>query len=175
MATKPWRFINSMDALQLGRLIDMHAAALILFARQWCSAPEDVVQEAFLKLMAQSKPPDPVLPWLFRVVRNGAISAARTERRRRLREREVAARSAPWFLADPTLELDAALLHQALAALPAEEREVIVAHVWGGLTFEEVGGLAGCSTSMAYRRYSAGLETLRARLGEVPCPTNRPT
>src|SRR5262249_31975289 len=121
------------------------------------------------------KAPDPVLPWLFRVVRNGAISASRTERRRRLREREVAARSAPWFLPDATLEVDAALLHPALVALPAEERGVIVADVWGGLTFEQVGDLTGCSTSMAYRRYSAGLETLRARLGEVPCPTKRAT
>jgi len=164
-----------MDSIQLGRLIDNHAASLILFARQWCSAPEDIVQEAFLKLMAQPKPPEPVLPWLFRVVRNSAISAARAERRRRLRERDVAARSAPWFLADPAQELDAAVLHQALAALPADQREVIVAHVWGGLTFEQVSALAGCSTSMAYRRYTAGLETLRGRLGEVPCPTKRTT
>jgi RNA polymerase sigma-70 factor (ECF subfamily) len=168
-------FYRQMNAIELGRLIDSYAAALILFARQWCGTSEDVVQDAFLKFMAQPQPPDPVGPWLFRVVRNGALSAARAERRRAAREREVAARAAPWFLADPARDLDAAALHQALAALPAEQREVIVAHVWGGLTFEQVGALVGCSTSMAYRRYSAGLETLRARLGEVPCPTNRPT
>ncbi len=63
-----------MDATTFGRLIDRYAAALILYARQWCSAPEDVVQEAFLSLMARVGVPDPVAPWLFRVVRNRAIS-----------------------------------------------------------------------------------------------------
>jgi len=133
------------------------------------------VQEAFLKLMGQPRLPEQVLPWLFRVVRNRAISAARAERRRRRREQDVAARSAPWFSTDPAQGLDADALHQALAALPADQREVIVAHIWGGLTFEQIAALAACSTSMAYRRYSAGVAALRARLGEVPCPTNRPT
>ena len=164
-----------MDAIHLGQLIDRHAAALILFARQWCSAPEDVVQDAFIKLMQQSTLPDPVLPWLFLVVRNGAISVARAESRRRRRELAVAAHSRAWFIADPAQTLDAALLHEALAGLPADQREVIVAHIWGGLTFEQIGNLASCSTSMAYRRYTTGVETLRARLGEVPCPKNRPT
>jgi RNA polymerase sigma-70 factor (ECF subfamily) len=164
-----------MDARQFGQLIDWHAAALVLYARQWCRAPEDVVQEAFLKLMAQPAVPEAVAPWLFRVVRNLAISAARAERRRRQREHDIAARTAPWFVSDPGQQLDAAALHEALAALPAEQREIIVAHLWGGLTFEQAGTLAGCSTSMAYRRYIAGVEALRARLGGVPCPTSRPT
>ena len=61
-------------------------------------------------------------------------------------------------------------LRAALEALPPEQREVIVAHLWGGLTFEQVGVLAGCSTSMAYRRYTAGVETLRARWEESHVP-----
>src|SRR5437667_425569 len=36
-----------MNAGQLADLIDGHAAALVLFARQWCAAPEDVVRDAF--------------------------------------------------------------------------------------------------------------------------------
>src|SRR5438094_2173188 len=43
----------------LGRLIDEYAAALVLYARQWCGTPEDVVQDAFLKLMALPAKPDP--------------------------------------------------------------------------------------------------------------------
>jgi DNA-directed RNA polymerase specialized sigma24 family protein len=34
------------------------------------------VQEAFLKLVEQRSQPDRPLAWLYRVVRNGAISAA---------------------------------------------------------------------------------------------------
>jgi RNA polymerase sigma-70 factor (ECF subfamily) len=158
-----------MDATTFGALIDRHAAALVLYARQWCAAPEDVVQDAFLALMARSSVPDPVAPWLFRVVRNRAISMARADRRRRRREQDAASRRQPWFRPDPGGELDAAALRDALAELCAEQREVIVAHLWGGLTFEQVGTVAGCSTSMAYRRYIAGVEALRARLGGNVC------
>jgi RNA polymerase sigma factor (sigma-70 family) len=164
-----------MDATTFGRLIDRYAAALVLYARQWCAAPEDVVQDAFLALMARAAVPDPVAPWLFRVVRNRAISTARADRRRRRREQDAGSRRGPWFRADPAGELDAAALRDALAELPAEQREVIVAHLWGGLTFEQGGALAGCSTSMAYRRYLAGVQALRARLGGNPCPRNPTT
>jgi RNA polymerase sigma factor (sigma-70 family) len=159
-----------MDATTLGRLIDRYAAALVLYARQWCAAPEDVVQDAFLALMARVPVPDPVAPWLFKVVRNRAVSTARADRRRRRPEQDVGSRREPWFRPDPAGELDAASLRDALAELPAEQREIIVAHLWGGLTFEQVGALADCSTSMAYRRYVAGVETLRARLGGNVCP-----
>jgi RNA polymerase sigma-70 factor (ECF subfamily) len=53
--------------------------------------------------------------------------------------------------------------------LPLDEREVIVAHLWGGLTFEQIAAVAGCSSSTAHRRYAAGLSALRERL-HVPCP-----
>jgi RNA polymerase sigma-70 factor (ECF subfamily) len=164
-----------MDATTFGRLIDRYAAALILFARQWCAAPEDVVQEAFMALMARATVPDPVAPWLFRVVRNRAISTARAEGRRRRREQDAGSRRCPWFRSDPAGELDAAAIRDALAELPAEQREIIVAHLWGGLTFEQVAAIANCSTSMAYRRYVAGVDSLRSRLGGNVCPGNPTT
>ena len=45
-------------------LIDTHAAPLLLYARQLCDAAEDVVQEAFVKLVSQSHRPDEVVGWL---------------------------------------------------------------------------------------------------------------
>jgi len=48
---------------------------------------------------------------------------------------------------------------------------VVVAHLWGGLTFEEVGRLMGCSDSAAQRRYLAALSALRERLTK-PCLKN---
>jgi RNA polymerase sigma factor (sigma-70 family) len=163
-----------MGPEQLGPLIDAHAAALVLYARQWCAAPEDVVQESFLKLARTAPPPRRLLPWLYAVVRNGARSAARAERRRRTHEGRAAARTPAWFVpAEPT-SLDAEIATAALADLPADQREAVVAHVWGGLTFEEVGELTDSSAATAYRRYAAGLAALRDKL-RVPCPTpNRP-
>jgi len=58
------------------------AGVLVLLARQWCGTPEDVVQEAFLKLSAATPIPNHPAAWLFRVVRNAAVSAGRSERRR---------------------------------------------------------------------------------------------
>jgi RNA polymerase sigma-70 factor (ECF subfamily) len=152
----------------LGRLVDQHAAALVLYARQWCAAPEDVVQEAFLKLVAQRPPPDNPAAWLYRVVRNAARSAARSARRRQRYEAAAAARAPAWFDDANADGLDAATATEALQDLPPDEREVIVAHLWGGLTFEQIAEVAGCSPSTAHRRYAAGLAALRERLA-IPC------
>jgi RNA polymerase sigma factor (sigma-70 family) len=158
---------------RLESLAKEHAAALVLYARQWCAAPEDVVQEAFLKLVVQNRPPDNPVPWLYRVVRNGALQANRAARRRRHHEAVAAARTSAWFTAEDAAGLDIEATTAALQTLPVEQREVIVAHLWGGLTFEQVGGVAGCSAATAYRLFVAGLSALREKL-RVPCP-NRPT
>lgn len=165
-----------MDPELLGRLLDRHAAALELYARQWCETPEDVVQEAFVALAAQRRTPENPAAWLFRAVRNGAINAATAARRRRRHETEAAAGSAAWFEPEPSGprggRIDPSEAEEALRGLPIAQREVIVAHLWGSLSFEQVGALAGCSSSTAHRLYQAGLKTLRERLG-VPCPRQR--
>jgi RNA polymerase sigma-70 factor (ECF subfamily) len=157
----------------LGRLVDAHAAALVLYARQWCATPEDIVQEAFVKLVAQRPTPLEPVAWLYRVVRNQAISAARSSRRRQRHETAAAAQTPAWFQPPETSGLDVEAVTAALESVPLEQREVIVAHLWGGQTFELVGVLTGTSASTAHRRYLQGLTTLRERLG-VPCPTNSP-
>ena len=86
---------SRMDSDELGRLIDRHAAALELYARQWCETPEDVVQEAFLKLAGQGGLPENPAAWLFRVVRNGAINAAKAAKRRRRQRPKPRPRSRP--------------------------------------------------------------------------------
>jgi RNA polymerase sigma-70 factor (ECF subfamily) len=148
----------------LGRLVDEHAAALTLYARQWCSAPEDVVQEAFLKLVTQRPPPEQPVAWLYKVVRNAALSAARSSRRRQRHESEAAAHGPAWFVPTEGAGLDAETATAALQELPQEQREVIVAHLWGGLTFEQIAVLIGTSSSTAHRWYLAGLTALRDRL-----------
>jgi RNA polymerase sigma factor (sigma-70 family) len=166
-----------MDSDWLGGLVDRYAAALELYARQWCHAPEDVVQEAFLKLVAQRPVPDQPAAWLFRAVRNGALNLALAARRRRRHETEAAGEAANWFQTDTEASrpdsLDAEAASAALQSLPLEQREAIVAHLWGGLTFEQIGDLAGCSASTAHRQYVAGLSAIRERMG-VTCRKSRP-
>src|SRR5262245_51129031 len=91
--------MQMMGPEQLGRLMDDHAAALALFARQWCASPEDVVQEAFVKLAGQRPAPADAVAWLYKVVRNGALGAARAEQRRRRHEARAAGRTPSWFVA----------------------------------------------------------------------------
>lgn len=158
-----------MDPTVLGQLVDEHAAALELYARQWCAAPEDVVQDAFLKLVTQRQMPRRVVPWLFRVVRNKAISVVRSARRRRKHETRAAERHPQHLFAREPAELDGADAARALQTLPAEQREVITLHLWGGLTFAEIGEVIDSSASTAHRWYLAGLNHLRERL-EVSCP-----
>jgi RNA polymerase sigma factor (sigma-70 family) len=147
---------------ELGRLYREHAPALRLYVRQWPGAEEDLVQDAFVKLAQQVPPPEQVLQWLYRVVRNGALMAVRGEARRRRREDQTCAAEA-WF-ATVDDQLDGREATRLLADLPLEQRELVVARVWGGLTFDELARLAGCSLPTAHRRYQAGLAALRERL-----------
>jgi RNA polymerase sigma factor (sigma-70 family) len=167
-----------MDSEWLGGLVDRYAAALELYARQWCNVPEDVVQEAFLKLVAQRPLPEHSAAWLFRVVRNGALNEAVAAKRRRRHEAEAAGEAGNWFQTDAensgSGSLDAEAASSALRSLPLEQRETIVAHLWGGLTFEQIGELSECSASTAHRHYVAGLSAIRERLG-VTCRKSRPT
>jgi RNA polymerase sigma factor (sigma-70 family) len=155
-----------MSPALLGELLDRHGAALVLFARQFCTSPEDVVQESFVQLARQGTAPDQPVAWLYRVVRNGAISAARGDQRRRKHETAAAARATNWFWPAKATRFDAESASEALARLPLDEREIIVSHVWGGLTFQQIGELVGLSAATAYRRYEAGLRSLRTMLGQ---------
>jgi RNA polymerase sigma-70 factor (ECF subfamily) len=160
-------YLMNMTPRQIADLIAAHAAALVLFARQWSDSPEDAVQDAFCKLVTLAQPPDDPTAWLFTVVRNGAIDAGRSRRRRARREQSVA-RPVRWF-AEPQVDgLDAAAAVAALESLHPDQREVIVARLWGGLTLEQVATAADCSVSTAHRRYEAGIQALRERLG-VTC------
>jgi RNA polymerase sigma-70 factor (ECF subfamily) len=105
------------------------------------------------------------------VVRNAAIDAGRSDRRRQSREASVA-KPERWFV-EPAIDgLDADQAVAALQGLPTEQREVIVARLWGGLTFEQFGRIAGCSASSAHRRFEAGIEELRKKLG-ASCPKTK--
>ena len=150
---------------QLDHILTHHVGPLVLYARQWCVSPEDAVQDSLLKLVREPNAPDNVVGWLYRVVRNHAISSARSESRRRRREAEVSEKCEPWFLPSDGEELDSQAVVNSLVQLPIEQRETIVARLWGGLSFKEVAELTETSQSTAIRRYQTGLATIRETLG----------
>src|ERR1700730_2235632 len=137
-----------MDGLSpeiLTRLWNEYRAALVLYARQWCQGPEDVVQDAFLLLSRQAVAPENPVGWLYRVVRNRAINAARSGARKARRETAAASQARAWFEPGADDRLDAEAASEALKTLSADQREAIVARLWGGLSFEEIAQLGGVS------------------------------
>ena len=146
----------------VGRLFDEHAEALVLFARRRLPNPDDVVQDAFVKLARLHNPPENVVAWLYKVVRNGAVDAARRANRRLKRERYASNREA-WF--DSTDDsIDAQTATKLLNELDPDLREIVIARIWGGLTFDEIAQITGASLATARRRYLEGLAVLQERL-----------
>ena len=152
-----------------------HGAALVLFARQWVPShadAEDVVQEAFVRFWRSRPDADDPTAYLFACVRSHALDWRRGQSRRARREAAAARpeRTEPLFA--PKLEQNErrAALEAAVATLPAEQREVLVLKIWGGLTFPQIAGALGLSPNTAASRYRYALAKLREQLTEAPTP-----
>jgi RNA polymerase sigma-70 factor (ECF subfamily) len=159
-----------LKADELCRLIDAHCSTLILYAKQWHpNEAEDVVQEAFLRMVRRATwegmPTNPVA-WLFTAVRNEAIDRHRKTKRRQRHEQQAMAERPIWFETPPDTALRSSELLELLDTLPPEQREVVIARIWGGLTFDEIAALTGDSRTTVHRRYGDALERLRERMGE---------
>ena len=160
-----------MTPQQLEQLISTHQRSLELFASQWTSSPEDCVQEAFLRLHRNEEPVANHAAWLFRVVRNLAIDQGRSDSSRSKRERAVGEQRA-LFSDDIDHAIDGHELQIAIEQLPSDQREIIVARIWGKLTLEEISDSFGIATSTAHRRYEQGILKLQAYF-DIPCPTQK--
>ena len=149
-----------MDAQQLGLLLDQLAPALVAMARGRCPDAEDIVQQAFVALIQARVKPENSAAWLFGTVRKLALASQRAGARRTRREEKVARRESQ-ASQDASSALD---LEQALATLDPDDRDLVLARVHGGLSFEEAGALVGLSAATAWRRYQAALEQAREKL-----------
>jgi len=160
----------SVGAHEIAELVDLHGAALQLYATQWTDAPEDCVQEAFVELASQPQRPQYVVAWLYQVVRNRAHNAARAARRRAHHEQLAAFRNASRQTSEFSSD-EKRSLPEALTKLNAESREIVVLRIWSGLTWKQIAKLTNTSSSSAQRRYVAALADLRKQL-EPSCETN---
>ena len=146
------------------RLYRRHGAALVLFAAAIAgdrARAQDAVHQVFAKLLAQGiDHAADTKAYLFASVRNTVLNDAKARRR------EVALNAGAAWFEPPDRDYAAELrLRQALAALDDGQREVTVLHIWGGLTFAEIGEVLGISPNTAASRYRYAL----ARLREAMC------
>lgn len=161
-----------IEANLLAELWEEHSDRLLLIARSIGGPAEDAVQEAFISLATEKKLPDDPMAWLVRVTRNRLMQWHRSGRRRRQRESLVCDR--PWFeheAMSAQQRIDAAEVTQALQQLPSPDREVIVMHLWGEMTFEAIAKVVGGSRAKSHRTFRRGLETLKQRFGQESVPS----
>lgn len=153
----------ALNGKTIEQLLDQHSAPLVLYARQWTTDAEDCVQEAFIRLATCRREPDDPVCWLYRVTRNQAINSLRSQSRRKSRERAVA-QSELVLQTIHSTELTPASVEESLQSLPAADREVVVARIWGKLSFQQIGNLIGASSSTAHRRYESALRRIKEHL-----------
>lgn len=158
---------SSPGQSQISQLLNQHAAALELYAAQWTTTPADCVQEGFIELAARlqrsGEVPEHAVAWLYRVVRNRALNAARAERRRDRYER-LAGRLVRRESEHPSADIDASALTKALDKLSESQREIVVLRIWSELTWKQIADLTETSSSSAQRHYVAALTKLRQHL-----------
>ena len=164
-----------IDSDKLSAWFEAHAAPLVLYARQVTAderAP-DAVQEAFVRLMQEIREPTNVKAWLYRAVRNAAVSAARSDDARARRHAAIGRVRPAWF--DPRADdvIDAAAAQAHLATLPMRIRVVVVLRVWGDMSFPEIAAVTGLPVSTAFDHYRKGLAAIRQQMESSCHATNR--
>lgn len=167
--------VAARDAEALGALYDRHGRLLFGVLRALVpttDAAEEVIQDVFHSAWRNASSYSPargsVRTWLLAIARNAAIDWLRTKGTRVARERslvDAAAMSDP--TADQLLERVAltARVRDALAALPAEQREVITLAFYGGLTQTEIASRTGAPLGTVKSRARLAMTQLRRDLG----------
>jgi len=123
------------NSAEVELLYHQHGAVLLLFAMAIAgehARAQDAVHQAFLKMLegGSMRHVADVKAYLFTCVRNTVLNDTKARQRNVALDEESA-----WF--DPPHRDYAAELNlrHALCALPEDQRQVVVLHVWGEFTF----------------------------------------
>jgi RNA polymerase sigma factor (sigma-70 family) len=162
---------SNMNHTTLTLLVDEHTPMLRALAHQLVrdeAATEDLVQATFLALAGLAVPPNHPKAWLWQTLRRIGAESHRQRFRREKREMRVAQSEAchPDPLEGLCRSEDSACLQAALGTISCEDRELLVAVLWGNLTFVEAAKVLGGSSSSLHRRYHQILNKLRQEIME---------
>jgi RNA polymerase sigma-70 factor (ECF subfamily) len=167
-----------MAAISQKRLAEWYEAygtELMLYARQWSldQQAEDIVQDAFIKLLKQRRCPDNVRAWLFRVVRNASISIVRRLQQRRQAGQKLLHREILWFESRRDDLIDARLAQDILQTLPSHLREIVLLRIWGQMSLKEIAQVVNKSIPWIHHDYRTALEMIRRQLEHSSCTTKK--
>ena len=163
------------DAEALGELYDRYGRVAFGMLYRMLPSPEaaeEVSLDAFHAVWqrADSYKPErgPVRTWLLAICRNAAIDWRRTRGKRA--EREVSINTAGELLAEGKVDervvdaLRAERVREAVAALPAEQRDVLSLAFWGGYSQSEIAARTNTPLGTVKSRVRLGMTKLRERL-----------
>lgn len=94
--------------------------------------------------------------YLFASVRNAVLNDCTVQRRNTTLDADSI-----WFSPPERDYSEERNLRCALKGLPDDQREAMVLHIWGELTFSQIGELLGVSSNTAASRYRYALAKLR--------------
>ena len=151
---------------ELEKLFDEYGQALYTCALSVTGCPgfaEDAVQEAFFRVVRVGTVPDNLKAYVFRSVRNIAIDQLRRNARIVEMNQDFIFESS-----GPVEDLEAKefkhRVAEVLQMLSADERETIVQHLYGGLTFREIAEMRGDPVGTVASWYRRGLARMKAHM-----------
>jgi RNA polymerase sigma-70 factor, ECF subfamily len=149
------------NTAEIESLYRQHGAALLLFASAISGdrgSAQDAVHQVFLKAIENGSISQAInkKAYLFACVRNAVLNDAKVQDRNMPLDVDSA-----WFSPPDRDYAGERNLRRALGELPDDQREVIILHVWGELTFSEIADLFGVSSNTAASRYRYAVAKLR--------------
>ncbi|HSV27174.1 MAG TPA: RNA polymerase sigma factor [Sedimentisphaerales bacterium] len=151
---------------ELEVLFDKYGQALYACALSVTGCPgfaEDAVQEAFFRIFRLGFRPDNLKAYVFRSVRNIAIDQIRRNAKLVDLNQDFIFDSS-WPDSDLEANEFRKAVAQVLMILSADERETIVQHIYGGLTFREIAEIRGDPVGTVASWYRRGLAKMKAHM-----------
>ena len=162
-----------------------HGDRLLLYARQRTSCEadaEDVLQSALLKLVHVvrggefRKGESEWKAFVISCIRNASIDLSRAQFRRRTTAYAAAAElppvyeSAPWLSSPSDAEHRRRSIERVLRRMREDYAEVVMLHVWQGMSFRAISEILGENPATVASRYRAALRIFRQQLQEEGNP-----
>jgi RNA polymerase sigma-70 factor (ECF subfamily) len=161
--------VQQGDVAQLGVLFERHHRSLFNFFLRLTGdrqASEDLVQDVFVRILksrATYQSGTRFRTWMYQVARSAHIDRFRSRPREQAADPEtltvVSGDAGP--ASGIERDQEAALLRRALAALPADKREVLILSRFQDLKYQEIGALLGCEEGAVKVRVFRAIRALR--------------
>jgi RNA polymerase sigma-70 factor (ECF subfamily) len=159
-----------VQRIDLGSVFREHRRTIFLYLLRRtgdADRAEDLTQEVFadaVEAVRELSSDRSLLAWLYTVADRRAIDAARKDRRTAPR---ASLDEVSIDLAERESAADLGAVVEAVRTLPANQRAVVLMRLFEGRSFAEIGLALGAAESACRMRFSRGLQTLRATLGQA--------